>query len=573
LSDNACMTLFGPLFWYELRRLPRRRQMHLWRMLYAGALLIGLVVVYLRMFRDVPPLEALANPGRLDRAGYAAFADSFLMAFLAVQQIAVIVLTPICAAGSIADEKERRTLDFLLSSPLSRLQIVFGKVCSRLVFIASILAAGLPVLMLTMLFGGVDLEHLLAGFAVSAITAVFFANVGVLLACLKANLRETLPGMAVALLTPALLGLCGRCLPAFSAVSPITVMVELFREWLANEPTADSTGTLVGATVLWHAVFSMILFAISVTELGKEVSERPGTGVETAAPGAFVPIQTLAPTIRRTYGVRPLRYEDDPLLWKETNFRLPWYDPERGCAYFVLLMSLAGFTFIAMVTFFVAMAKDLAEKRPLGDTTRSAALAVLPAAAALWPAFLGARAAASLGRERAAQTLQSLFTLPGDRIDILKAIAGSLLFRDRGAMGFLGAVAILGLATGGIYFPFALAATVLLIGCAAWAIAFGIWLSVQVETPARASLIFLAVWGGVLLVPWLVAAVFPPDVRTRVEMLCPPYGLSNVLVTTRNAKADDELAALEALVVGIAMLALAAGLAWHAARTFEREGK
>ena len=126
------MTPIGPLFWYELQRLPRRR-LHLWRVLYAGALLLGLVVVYLRTFPGLPPLEALANPGELDRAGNAAFAETFLMAFLAVQQIAVIVLTPLYAAGSIADEKERRTFDFLLSSPLPHYQILLGKLLPCLV--------------------------------------------------------------------------------------------------------------------------------------------------------------------------------------------------------------------------------------------------------------------------------------------------------------------------------------------------------------------------------------------------------------------------------------------------------
>ena len=154
-----------------------------------------------RVGRDAGSLPVAAVA--LDRAGNAAFAETFLMAFLAVQQLAVIVLTPLYAAGSIADEKERGTLDFLLSSPLPHYQILLGKLLARLAFVGSILAVGWPVLMLTFLFGGVDFEHLLAGFAISAVTAIFLANWGILLACAKKNFRETLPGIAAVLLLPA----------------------------------------------------------------------------------------------------------------------------------------------------------------------------------------------------------------------------------------------------------------------------------------------------------------------------------------------------------------------------------
>ena len=278
------MTLIGPLFWYELRRLPRRR-MHLWRILYAAALLLGLVVVYLRSFRDRSAFEALTDPGPLDLAGNAAFAETYLMAFLAVQQLAVIALTPLYAAGSIADEKERRTFDFLLSSPLPHYQILLGKLLARLVYVGSILAVGLPVLMLTFLFGGVDFEHLLAGFAVAVVSAIFLGSLGVMLASQKNSLRETLPGLATALLAPACLGLCGLCKSILAAASPITVLPILFGHWHVGESTGDDTWFTVGVFAAVHLSLSLLLVIAAKAAL-RDQSAPEARPVELPVPPA-----------------------------------------------------------------------------------------------------------------------------------------------------------------------------------------------------------------------------------------------------------------------------------------------
>ena len=568
------MTPIGPLFWYELQRLPRRR-LHLWRVLYAGALLLGLVVVYLRTFPGLPPLEALANPGELDRAGNAAFAETFLMAFLAVQQIAVIVLTPLYAAGSIADEKERRTFDFLLSSPLPHYQILLGKLLARLVYVGSIIAVGWPVLMLTFLFGGVDPEHLLAGFVIAAITAVFLGCLGVLLACQKNSLRETLPGIATSLLMPALLGLCGVITPMLVVASPITLLGFLFQLWLTGDSANDGTWFMVGFFAAAYLPLSLLLFAVAENALGDQslpeaIPEPSARAVTvTIVPGLDVRI----PTIRRTYNVSPLGDDEDPLVWKEKSFHLPWFSPERGCFVMGLLSIAAAGGFVALMILFAIMANDLANGRAIGRAAAGLVLVVFLPIVAIYPAFLGARVAASLGRERAGQTLLTLFTLPVNRGDILKAIARAILHRDRPLFWFSVGVLALGVVTGGVDWRGALAAFALVVGCGAWAIAFGIWLSVQVEMPTRASLIFLAVWGGMLLLPWFAAPLVGPDWRSAVELSCPPNGMLKMLMVADRGEIWERRPVRVALATGGVLMGLAAAFAWHAARTFEREGK
>ena len=565
------MTLIGPLFWYELRRLPRRGVLHRWRVLYAGALLLGLVVVYLRSFRDAAPLEALANPGALDRAGNAAFAETFLMAFLAVQQLAVIVLTPLYAAGSIAEEKERGTLDFLLSSPLPHYQILLGKLLARLAFVGSILAVGWPVLMLTFLFGGVDFEHLLAGFAISAVTAIFLANWGIMLACLKKNFRETLPGIAAVLLLPAIVGMFGCCLTEIAAASPLTVLGFLFGNWLTDDPAQDATWPMVAIFSALYLSPTILLFGLALKAFGdKSVSAM---APDSAVADIPVILNTYLPQPYRHYDVRSLRFDEDPLVWKEASFHLPWFSPERGCFVMGLLSIAAGMVFLALFALFAILANNLAKGESIRGATNALALMVFVPLSALAPALLGARAAGSLGRERSGQTLLTLLTLPIERSQILLAIPKAILHRDRRVMGFVTAVWVFVAFAGGIPAGAAIAVFVFTVGTAAWALAFGIWLSVRVETPTRASLIFLSVWGGILLLPWFAAPFFPTDARKMIELACPPYGMVEVLLSGERKNTFDWLPVRVTLATGFGMMAAAGTFAWHAARSFEREGR
>ena len=77
------------------------------------------------------------------------------------------------AALSIALEKDRRTLDFLLATRLSNAEIVLGKLAACIAFFVADLALGLPVMLLMNPLGAVDLRLILLGYA-GVFTTGFF---------------------------------------------------------------------------------------------------------------------------------------------------------------------------------------------------------------------------------------------------------------------------------------------------------------------------------------------------------------------------------------------------------------
>src|SRR5207253_1174596 len=115
------LTFFGPVFLYDLVRSARRSNFAALRSFYAGALLVVLFMVYssvVRM-RGSTFWETLWKPGAVPPESGARFGESVFYTFAAVQFVAVMLLTPVCAAGAITEEKERRTLEFVLTTDLS----------------------------------------------------------------------------------------------------------------------------------------------------------------------------------------------------------------------------------------------------------------------------------------------------------------------------------------------------------------------------------------------------------------------------------------------------------------------
>jgi ABC-type transport system involved in multi-copper enzyme maturation permease subunit len=76
--------------------------------------------------------------------------------FFVGQYVLASMMAPSFAAGSITGEKERKTYEMLLASPLRPSAIVFGKLVASLSHLAVLVFASLPIVMLCLPLGGVS---------------------------------------------------------------------------------------------------------------------------------------------------------------------------------------------------------------------------------------------------------------------------------------------------------------------------------------------------------------------------------------------------------------------------------
>ena len=108
------------------------------------------------------------------------------------RRIFVYCFLILIAGSAISDEKDRGTLDFLLSSMLSHREIILGKFAARMAVVLSVIAAGLPVLTFSTLFGSVDMQTLLGGYIIAVMTALSMGAHSVLLCLRRESLRAAL---------------------------------------------------------------------------------------------------------------------------------------------------------------------------------------------------------------------------------------------------------------------------------------------------------------------------------------------------------------------------------------------
>lgn len=98
------------------------------------------------------------------------------------QVVLICLLAPLFMAGAITAEQSGQTLNILLTTPLSNLQIVLGSLLGRLFFVWALLLSGLPLFAVLLIFGGVPIASVFVAFTVAALAALLTGSVAVTLA-------------------------------------------------------------------------------------------------------------------------------------------------------------------------------------------------------------------------------------------------------------------------------------------------------------------------------------------------------------------------------------------------------
>ena len=170
----------GPILEVELVTASRRIRHFILRVIYAVALLLALGVTY---------LFAIGDSGN-DMSAVARFASGFFHTFGVMQLAAVMLLGPALAAGTIARERERGTMEYLYTTPLSNLEIILGKLGGRVMEILCFVLSGVPVLSLAMLMGGISAGELLSLTVITLSTVLFVTMVSLAVSAGAAKARN-----------------------------------------------------------------------------------------------------------------------------------------------------------------------------------------------------------------------------------------------------------------------------------------------------------------------------------------------------------------------------------------------
>jgi ABC-type transport system involved in multi-copper enzyme maturation permease subunit len=505
--------LFGPVLFYDLIRIARRNRYYLIRVLYAFFLLTMLCWVYLvytvggDFERSVPPNEA------------ARFANSFFYMFMGVQFLVITVVTPAYVAGAIAEEKERKTLEFILATDLLNREIVLSKLASRVLNLMLLVLTGLPVLAGLQFLGGVDPMLVIAGFVATLLTVGSLAGLSILASVLSRRARDAI--VLTYLMAAGYLALSGLSwfliVPTGWATFPSTttwtslVTVQDLVEWLnagnivaalvrmtietagpASKQLADVLPAYLRNYALFHGAIALLAPLWSVLRL------------------RAIALNETTETSRRRRPMFALtrrpRVGDQPMIWKEVfadrGLRAHWLAKA-----IVVVLILVSFVPVFVIAYFYL--EDRLFRSGGGEwLSENTQLWVVrlsgTAVACLLLLAVAVRASSSISSERDRQTLDGLLTTPLDSNSILWGKwLGAILSVRRGWL-WLGALWGIGVLTGGLH-PFALILMVLTwLVYAAFLAGLGLWFSTVSHTTLRATTWTLLCTVGAAVGHWMI---------------------------------------------------------------------
>lgn len=128
----------------------------------------------------------------------AAVGQALFSGLLVLETLLVLVLAPAMTSGAISMEREKQTLDLLVTTPLGTLALVAGKLLSALTYVFLLIAASIPLASIVFTFGGVGPEDLVRAYVL--LFALAFGT-GAIALFYSALVRRTQPATVLSYLT------------------------------------------------------------------------------------------------------------------------------------------------------------------------------------------------------------------------------------------------------------------------------------------------------------------------------------------------------------------------------------
>ena len=182
----------NPVFQSEVRRNSRSIRIS-WIIFGGNLLLAGIVAV---SFLGAGSIQGYISAGQYQIPIRCHMLMCYALFFMEC------LLIPGIAGSSIAGERERRTLDILLTTNLNPWRIIIGKLEASLSLVFLLAFSTLPSMAMVMIFGGVGLIELLTEVAFLVVTGIFIGSIGIFCSamCKKTNMATILSYLMVVVL-------------------------------------------------------------------------------------------------------------------------------------------------------------------------------------------------------------------------------------------------------------------------------------------------------------------------------------------------------------------------------------
>lgn len=148
---------------------------------YVAVLAIAVMIYY-----NVINSEAFYNGLNLKSS------TNFYVVMAVVQAALLFSIVPSLSSTAICSEREKQTLDILLSTKLTPLQIIIGKISSSSLRVIILIISMMPLYAVGSLMGGIKISYILQLILFFIINTIFMASIGVFIStCVKTSKVST----------------------------------------------------------------------------------------------------------------------------------------------------------------------------------------------------------------------------------------------------------------------------------------------------------------------------------------------------------------------------------------------
>ena len=133
------------------------------------------VLAFVGIFMLMSSMDMIGRSGQMN---YGQMNEMFLVLNI-FQCTMVFLVTLAISASSFSSEKERGTLDLLLMTPVSTLEVVNGKLLSCVLTVIIFAFSGLPIMLLGTIYGGTDVMDVLFSMVIFLVLAFSVATRGI----------------------------------------------------------------------------------------------------------------------------------------------------------------------------------------------------------------------------------------------------------------------------------------------------------------------------------------------------------------------------------------------------------
>jgi ABC-2 type transport system permease protein len=163
----------------ELRSRMRGRRAFIVLTVYLGILALITYGVYVVVEPNAQGMAVGGFGGFGGNANASALIGQSIFTLLSIfQLILVCFIAPAFTAGQISLEREKQTLDLLISTPMRPSAIVIGKLAAALAFVVLMIVAAIPITAIVLMYGGASVEDIVRQQAVLLATALALGAIG-----------------------------------------------------------------------------------------------------------------------------------------------------------------------------------------------------------------------------------------------------------------------------------------------------------------------------------------------------------------------------------------------------------